>query len=123
MKEQVQQYITNELQVEANINAAFKININSKAATSDMILVELESYEKKMEIMRSKSKIRNTKVYIDNDLTRTERDIQKEIVSIARKENSKGNKTNIGYQRLYINGKLFKWNKNENGLAEHNPKN
>lgn len=52
-------------------------------------------------------------MFIDDDLTKKEREIQKKIRETADKERKKGNKTRMGYQKLEVNGVWMKWQKNE----------
>lgn len=58
-----------------------------------MVVAEVESWESKQRIMSSKNRFRGTKKYIDHDLTREERMIQREIICIAREERLKTNRS------------------------------
>ncbi|KAJ8912534.1 hypothetical protein NQ315_014478, partial [Exocentrus adspersus] len=51
------------------------------------------------------------------DLTKEERKIQKTIREKAKQEKEKGNDVKVGYQKLVVNGKVWKWNK----LAKKSP--
>lgn len=45
--------------------------------TDSLILVELDSFEEKRKIMRNKFKLGGKKIYIEDDLTKSEREMQK----------------------------------------------
>lgn len=47
--------------------------------------------------MTNKNKLKNKNIYIDNDLTKKEKRIQREIAEVARVEREGGAKVKIGY--------------------------
>ncbi|KAI4475510.1 hypothetical protein M0802_015130 [Mischocyttarus mexicanus] len=51
-----------------------------------VIVAGLESWETKQEVMRNKSKLVGSAIFIDNDLTKKEREIQRNLVEMAKKE-------------------------------------
>jgi hypothetical protein len=82
---------------------------------------QVSKYEKKMEIMKKKSclrEIENKKTFITNDLTKKERDIQGWILEAANAEKEKGNKVKVGYKKLTINEKIWTWNRKTYNLEE-----
>lgn len=114
IEESVEEFLMKNLQIEAKINNAYKLNTETKM---EMIVVQMESWEKKKEVMISKNKLKDTRIYIDNDMTKKEREIQKEIRNIAMEEKKKGNRAKIGYQSLVINDEEYKWDEKEYGLV------
>lgn len=44
-------------------------------------------------------------MYVDHDLTREERDVQKQIVIVTKKEKQEENIVKIGYRKLRKNGR------------------
>lgn len=117
VKEKVEEFIKKEMKIETKLTKAMKINIGTK---SEMILAQVESWEMKRKIMEGKSKLKGTKIYVDNDLTKNEREIQREIRNIVRETARAGDKVRIGYQKLAINEKEYKWSKKERGLVQIN---
>lgn len=99
-------------------------NINKKEEWK-IILAEVETWEQKREIMLHKNKLKGTKIYIENDLTKEERRIQTELVKIAKDEREKGSRVKIGYKKLVINNVSYEWNEMERGVTEtdRKPKN
>ena len=59
--------------------------------------------------MQNKNKLKGTTIFIENDMTNKEINIQNELKKIAKQEYEKGNKVRIGYQKLTINSKTFDW--------------
>ncbi|XP_073968234.1 uncharacterized protein [Bombus fervidus] len=59
----------------------------------------MKSMEEKRRIMKEKSKLEKG-VYIDDDLTRKEREIQQHIRRVARERKEKGEYVKIGYKKL-----------------------
>lgn len=63
-----------------------------------------------MENKRKLGMFRIMKVYIDNDLARTEQEVHKKIREIAKNERSKGTDVRASYNKLWINGEKWGWN-------------
>lgn len=70
------------------------------------VIVEMESWERKYEVMKTKSKLKGTSIYIDNDYTQEEMRVQRIIKEIAEAEGKKGNRTRIGYRKLWVNDRI-----------------
>lgn len=67
--------------------------------------------------MKEKSKL-ETGIYIDDDLTRKGREVQQQIRRIARVRREKGEYVRIGYKKLKIENRWYRWNENEERLKE-----
>jgi len=81
------------------VEKTFKIQRNENKC---IVVAELESWEQKKEIMiKKKNLIRG--IYIDNDLTRTERETQEKLKEKAKEEKEKGNKVKISYGKILVN--------------------
>jgi hypothetical protein len=52
-------------------------------------------------------------MYIDNDLTNEEREIQKKLREVAREARDKGKWVKIGYRKRQINGGWLRWEREE----------
>ena len=72
------------------------------------ILVEMEVDEKR-NLMLKKSKLKGSKVYIDDDMTKYERDRQRKIRQWAMEERKKGMNVRVGYGKGFVNGREFVW--------------
>jgi hypothetical protein len=67
-------------------------------------------------MMLNKSKLKEKKderMYIDDDLIKGERETQKKLRELARKERDRGKRVKIGYRKIQINGEWFRWERGE----------
>ncbi|KAJ3662510.1 hypothetical protein Zmor_006855 [Zophobas morio] len=84
-------------------------------------LVELGKKEDKLKVMQNKKKLKNEggdRIYINDDWTPEERDVNKKIREIAKEERNKGKQVKLGYSKLTIEGKTYRWNKHTETLEE-----
>lgn len=115
VEKKVEELLGNKIQVKATITASYNI---SKTGEKDIILAKVQNWQQKMDIMRNKIKLRGSGIYIESDMTLQERNIQLQIRKIAREERSKQKTVKVGYEKLWINGTMYKWDKKENGVVE-----
>lgn len=118
LKEAVKNFITQNLKIEPKIKTVYKIG-------DARCVIELENWTDKMEVLKNKAKlhlIKDQKVYLDSDLTVSERKIQASIREKAKELKQKGENVKIGYQKLIINGKQVSWDKKQ-GCLQEKPKN
>lgn len=113
VREQTTEFFKQQLGVNAEVEDAFKIN-------RDVILVKMTGWEEKMKIMRSKNNLRGTDIYIDNDMTKKEREIQRKLRQIAKEEIEKGNKATVKYKKLVVNNKTYNWKEIEQDTQAKN---
>ena len=76
-----------------------------------LIQVKFKNLEEKLKVMRNKNKLKGKNIYINDDLTKIERNIQKQIAARAKEEREKGNKTKMGYMKVKINENWWYWDK------------
>ncbi|KAJ3631830.1 hypothetical protein MTP99_012936 [Tenebrio molitor] len=87
-----------------------------------MMLAKIESWEQKKNIMLNKSKLKENKderMYIDDNLTKEERETQKKLRELAREERDRGKRVKIRYRKIQINGEWFRWDEREEKLKKH----
>jgi hypothetical protein len=87
IERRVEEWLEREIRVKVNVRVAHKMNKNK------MILVQIESWEQKKNIMLNKSKLKERKserMYIDDDLTNEERKTQKKLREVAREKRDRG---------------------------------
>ena len=87
------------------------------------ILVRLGSMKDKIKIMKKRKNLKGTRIYIDDDLTKKERWIQKKIKERSDKERAEGKKTKIKYKKLIINGSEWRWNEKKSTLFQRQQEN
>lgn len=120
LKQATEKFMEQQLNINVRVNTANKIGDKT-------CLIKLETEQDKEEIMKNKSKLRNLttdKVYINNDLTKKEKEKQKYINERAKQEISAGKTVKIGFNKIIINGTEWRWNKDKEKLEEKTiPKN
>jgi hypothetical protein len=98
---------------EAKVKDCYNIN-------KDQILVQMEEWSGKEKVMKQKGKLRGNrateKIFIDNYLTKKEREIQKKIRAIAREEKRQGKDLKVGYMKITIEGVQMRWNEERRRL-------
>lgn len=103
-----------KLQIHTRIQESFKIGKDANA----VILVKMQDWEGKMEIMKTKNKLKGTKLVIENDLTRLEMNIQFKLKPEAEKRKEYGDQVRIGYQTLVVNAEVYRWKVEEGKLVK-----
>lgn len=68
--------------------------------------------------MKEKHNLRDSKIYIDDDLTKREREIQQKIREKMRQEKNKGNNAVMGYKKLIVNGEKWIWSEQQMELRK-----
>ena len=93
-----------------------EVNVPVKFVTISgqrICLVELENKEDKIRIMKVKNKLRKLSgktIYVDNDYPVKKQQVQRNIRKRAAEERQKGNQVRVGYQKMVVDGKEWKWN-------------
>jgi len=72
IEQEIKEFLKENLEIEIQVEKTFKIQRNGNKCT---VVAELESWEQKKEIMIKKKNLMRG-MYIDNDLTRAEREMQ-----------------------------------------------
>lgn len=80
------------------------------------IMVKLETWEDKRELMMRKKMLHGTRIYIDDDYTKKEREIQKRIQDKAREIRKEGERVKIGYKKVWIGDKMWVWDNSKEKL-------
>lgn len=111
--EKVEEFLKEKMQIQVTVVEAFKIG---KEKENRIVLAKLRDAAQKTIIMKSKRKLIGTKTYIENDLTKQERDIQDKIWTAAREARENGERVRVGYQRLYKQDELHVWDAKEGAL-------
>ncbi|XP_071646894.1 uncharacterized protein [Temnothorax longispinosus] len=84
----------------------------------EIIIVEMDCWEAKDNIMKKKKKLGSKKMFIDHDLTFEDREVQRRIKERAWKEKTEGKWVKIGFRKLEIQGRKYVWSEEENKLIE-----
>ncbi|KAL3266614.1 hypothetical protein HHI36_010778, partial [Cryptolaemus montrouzieri] len=101
--------IKKHLRIEVKITGASKLGPKT-------CLVELENAEVKKNVMMNKNELGQLvgeKIYINDDSSKKDREIQGHIRGIASAERKDGKNVKIGYRKLFIEGEKWVWNDNQ----------
>lgn len=113
LKEEVRSNIKKYIGLDSRIKSVSKLS-------KKICKVELDSTEEKEEIMKNKTKLRQTqemKIFINDDLTTNERNIQKKIRDHARQQRDMGKRVITKYQKLIIENEIWTWDKETGKLV------
>lgn len=117
LKESALEFLKDKMNVDIQAQRVFKLGGYDN---NGMVLLELESREDKMQVMKAKFHLKGSNIFVDDDLTPKEQEIQRNIRDIAKREEQKGQKVRVGYKKLEINGQWLKWNERKNVLEHGN---
>jgi len=82
------------------------------------IVVKMRKMEQKRELMIRKRKVRERGIIIEDDLTWRERKMKWKLEEIARQERGKGKRVWVGYGKIQIEGKWWRWEEDEEILKD-----
>lgn len=82
----VTEFIKENMKLEVEVERTQKVRV---VENNTIIIATLKSWEEKIRVMREKGKLVKG-IYIDNDLTKKEREIQRRLRRIARAKRKKG---------------------------------
>lgn len=106
LKEEMESFIKRHLGMDIEIKNTHKIG-------EKHCLIGLKNGEDKIKLMQNKHKLREikeNKIFLNNDMTKQERRIQRELRRIARSEREKGKLVKTGYNKIIVNGEEWRWN-------------
>ena len=92
-------------EVESEIVDAFNIG----RGEAKIILVKMSSYDSKREIMKNRSKLKGSRIYVDDDLTSEDDKIQRNIRKWAKAESAKGKRVNVRTGKCLVDGTMYEW--------------
>lgn len=113
IKKDIESFLKNETKVEAKLNNAYRV----KTDKTEFVVARFEDFEDKIKVMKNRKMLRNTDKYIDNDYTKKEQEIQREIRNIGKEHKEKGKKVYVGYQKIFIDDEEYRWDNKEKGVT------
>ena len=111
IKEEVSKWITEKLNINVEVTEAWKIK-------EEMAGVKMQSFHDKMYVIRNKNMLNKTKIYIKDDLTYNERQIQRNIIEKAVQYREKNQETyvSVRYRKLIVGNDEYVWSDEEGKL-------
>ena len=96
--------------IDTEVVAVNMMYIGKDRQDRGMARVTFKCFEDKIKIVKNKSILRGQDTYIDDDLTKKEREIQAVLRQRAREEREKGdNEARVGYQKILLQGQWVNW--------------
>lgn len=95
-----------------------EIYIKRVRAIGGELLVELDSMENKINIMKMKIRLRGSGIWIDDDLTRREKQVQEWLESLVKDERENGLNTRLGYFKVQVDGGWYEWDEKKGRLGQ-----
>jgi len=71
------------------------------------ILLELRTWNQKMEILRRKNKLKGTEIYINEDFPKEVLDQRRELVKYMKAARERGQNANLAYNKLKVDGSIY----------------
>jgi len=82
------------------------------------IIIRTDSWERKEEVMRRNKELGSRKIYIDNDLSQEEREVQRKLRKVARNERASCRRARVGYMRIEIVDRMYITSEEENRIVK-----
>lgn len=83
-----------------------------------VILVKMSEYENKSKVMANRNKLKGTQIYLDDDLSKEEREVQRHVRIWADEERKKGRSVKIGRGKCSIGEDVYVWNEAEKQMVK-----
>lgn len=112
VEESVKAFVSEKLDEEVEVKRAWKVE---RRSGGNIVVAELGNWQQKRKVMvKKKSLVRE--IWVEDDLTRKEREIQQRLRERARAEKEKGDQTvRVGYHKIFLRGKWRSWREVEHG--------
>jgi len=107
LKEEAKAFLEKDFGAKESIK---EIQVIGRESGRGVVMVEMEKWEEKEKIMKEKSKLYGRNIFIDHDMIKEERKVQRRLRERARKEREEGKKVKVGYRKMYIESELYVWN-------------
>lgn len=99
-----------------------KVNVKMAAKLGEKTyLVQMQSEKDKDMVMKNKHKLRNVKnerIYMNNDLSKTDREVQNKIREKLNEIKKTGKQVKMGYRKMWVETEEWKWDNQKEMLVE-----
>lgn len=104
LRKDLQSFLEEELEIQVNVSGARELGTNR-------CLIDMKKKKLKSLKINMLKKFMQGKIYINDDMSKEELEMQGKIRNIAEEEKINGNNVKFGYQKLTMNGQELKRNK------------
>ncbi|EZA51537.1 hypothetical protein X777_09784 [Ooceraea biroi] len=116
MRKEIEE-IGKEIEVEMEIEDIRKLR-GGREEKREMAIIKIRTEENRKKILENKRKLRGRKIWIEEDQTFNERKIKWKLRQIAGEEERTGKKVKLGYGKIWIEGKWWFWDEEEEILKD-----
>ncbi|KAK1120131.1 hypothetical protein K0M31_012855 [Melipona bicolor] len=93
LKKEVEEFLEAKLEAGEKVKRVTRLGKNTNNNNNNYdVLVQTETLEAKRRLMRNRGLLKGSRIYVDDNLTRVEREVHKMIWEQAKKEEVKGRK-------------------------------
>ncbi|CAL1671609.1 unnamed protein product [Lasius platythorax] len=89
-----------------------------KEGEKGIAIIKLNSVEEKKEVIRKRRDLKDKEVRIDDDLTWKERMMRRNLEKVAWGERGRNKRVWVGYGKIQIDGKWWRWEEEEERLRD-----
>lgn len=118
VNEKMEKNFREKMEIEVKVKEVIKLG-------KEICLIKLEREKDKEEVMMNKHKLKqlvNERIYINNDETKEQREKGRKIREIAKEYKKCGKEVKMGYNKIIVDGMVWKWNKERGMLEREEPK-
>ena len=83
-----------------------------------MIVARFERELERKNILENKYKLKNTKIFVEEDFSQEVREVRRLLWKEAIEERKKGKRATVRYKSLIVEGEEFRWNKEEKQIKK-----
>lgn len=94
------------------------IYIKKIRAIGGALVIEVELMQNKIDILKRKKLLKETNIWIEDDRTEREKQVQKWLEKLVAEEKGNGHETRVGYMKVSIDGVWHEWKEEEGRLVE-----
>lgn len=114
LEQEMEGFVKEDLKVKVAVKKASRLRTRGNES---VVIVETENWEGKREIIHRKEFKRG--IFIEDNLTKKEREMQQKLRGIVKEEREKGVKdVRVGYKKIYLRERWHRWNEKEERLEE-----
>lgn len=120
LAEEIQEMLRRKIEETVNVETVARI----KTSVGEKLIIRMKCFDDKMSVLKKKKMIyedcegQKMPIYVDDDLTKEDREIQKKARDHCKIARELGKAAKVGYRKVFINGKEHKWNQENNNFGD-----
>lgn len=116
--EEIETVLKNAIRSNVSVIDSYRLGKRVDGGKPRPVLIKMRSWRDKRELFMRRRMFKNTNMFIDDDLTVTERQTQNKIKVEALKMVKENEKFRMGYKKVQINNEWWFWNNETNRLEK-----